>query len=210
MGAGVRDAFPPPMCVGVFIHLRMETPLRGRSGGHTGTAPTVSYGWITHGRLVLFGWIAHKWLMSFGWITHGRLVLFGWIARKWLFCLCEVAWINMMEIGRGGACVPARVAPSRAHPSFIPRAQCVYFWYGNAAARTFGRARRHRPYDFVWMDYAQTVDVVWVDYVEKYGGDGWGRCLCTHLFRPVKGTFHYFLKNRLARWMASLNWRGLM
>ena len=21
------------------------------------------------------------------------------------------------------------------------------FWYGNAAARTFGRARRHRPYD---------------------------------------------------------------
>ena len=63
---------------------------------------------------------------------------------------------------------------------------------------------------FVWMDYAQTVDVVWVDCVEKYGGDGWGRCLCTHLFRPVKGTFHYFLKNRLARWMASLNWRGLM
>ena len=37
MGAGVRDAFSPPMCM---IHLRMETPLRGRSGGHTGTAPT--------------------------------------------------------------------------------------------------------------------------------------------------------------------------
>ena len=45
MGAGVRDAFPPPMCcVVVFIHLRMETPLRGRSGGHAGTAPTVSFG----------------------------------------------------------------------------------------------------------------------------------------------------------------------
>ena len=41
MGAGVRDAFPPPMCcVVVFIHLRMETPLRGRSGGHAGAAPT--------------------------------------------------------------------------------------------------------------------------------------------------------------------------
>ena len=25
------------------------------------------------------------------------------------------------------------------------------FAYGNAAARTFGRARRHRPYDFVWV-----------------------------------------------------------
>lgn len=32
----------------------METPLRGRRGGHTGTAPTVS-----------FGWIARIWLVSF-------------------------------------------------------------------------------------------------------------------------------------------------
>ena len=67
MGAGVRDAFPPPMCcVVVFIHLRMETPLRRRSGGHTGTAPTVSFGWIVRG-----------WLISFGKIVHKRL-----------FCLC--------------------------------------------------------------------------------------------------------------------------
>ena len=55
----------------------METPLRGRSGGHAGTAPTVS---------------------------------FGQIARKWLFGLRGIAWKNMMEVGRGGACVPARVA----------------------------------------------------------------------------------------------------
>ena len=27
----------------------METPLRGRSGGHTGAAPTVSFGWIACG-----------------------------------------------------------------------------------------------------------------------------------------------------------------
>ena len=27
----------------------METPLRGRSGGHTGPAPTVSFGWIACG-----------------------------------------------------------------------------------------------------------------------------------------------------------------
>ena len=65
-----------------------------------------------------------------------------------------------MEMGRGGACVPARVAPQgRIHRS-IPRAQCVYSWYGNAAARTFGRARRHRPYSFVWADCAWTVDAV--------------------------------------------------
>ena len=85
MGAGVRDAFPPPMCcVVVFIHLRMETPLCGRSGGHAGTAPTV----------------------SFGWIAGGRLMSFGQIARKWLFCLCGIVWKNMMEVGRGGAYVP--------------------------------------------------------------------------------------------------------
>ena len=24
----------------------METPLRGRSGGHIGTAPTISFGWV--------------------------------------------------------------------------------------------------------------------------------------------------------------------
>ena len=56
----------------------METPLRGRSGGHAGTAPTAS---------------------------------FGWIARKWLFCLYGIAWKNMVEVGRGGAYVPVRVAP---------------------------------------------------------------------------------------------------
>ena len=41
--------FRPRVCVAVFIHLRMETPLCGRSGGHTGTAPTVSFGWIACG-----------------------------------------------------------------------------------------------------------------------------------------------------------------
>ena len=56
----------------------------------------------------------------------------------------------LVEMGRGGACVPAHVAlQGRIHRS-IPRTQCVYFWYGNAATRTFGRAHRHRPYGFVW------------------------------------------------------------
>ena len=37
--------------------------------------------------------------VSFGWIVCGRLMLFGWIA-----------WKNITERGRGGACVPAHVA----------------------------------------------------------------------------------------------------
>ena len=75
----MRDAFPPPMCcVVVFIHLRMETPLRGRSGGHTGTAPTVSFGWIAGGRLISFGQIAGGRLVSFEQITRG-MVGFVWV-----------------------------------------------------------------------------------------------------------------------------------
>ena len=45
----------------------METPLRGRSGGHAGTAPTVSFGWIMHGTVDfvcvgLRGKILRKWV----------------------------------------------------------------------------------------------------------------------------------------------------
>ena len=126
----------------------METPLRGRSGGHAGTAPTISFGGL-RGRLAPFGGIA-----------RGRLVSVGWIVCKWLFCLCKIAWKNITGIGRGGACVPARVAlQGRIHRS-IPRTQCVYFWYGNAAVRTFGRAHRYRPYGFVWVDYTWAVGFV--------------------------------------------------
>ena len=39
------------------------------------------------------------------------LISFGWIVCKWLFYLCGFVRKNMMEFGRGGACVPARVAP---------------------------------------------------------------------------------------------------
>ena len=34
----------------------------------------------------------------------------------------------------------------------FPPPMCVWIWYGNAAAQTFGRAHRHRPYGFVWVD----------------------------------------------------------
>ena len=38
------------------ILVGMETPLCGRSGGHAGTAPTVSFGWIARG-MVDFVWV---------------------------------------------------------------------------------------------------------------------------------------------------------
>ena len=121
----------PPHTMRVLVG--METPLRGRSGGHAGTAPTVSFGWIACGR-VDFVW---------GELRVGRLISFVWDV-----------WKNITEIGRGGACVPARVAlQGRIHRS-RPCTNCMCFWYGNAATRTFGRAHRHRPYGFVWEDCA--------------------------------------------------------
>ena len=52
-------------------------------------------------------------LMEFG---RGGLHMDGWFplgglhVSKWFFCLCRIVWKNMLEVGRGGACVPARVA----------------------------------------------------------------------------------------------------
>ena len=57
--------------------LGMETPLRGRSGGHTGTAPTVS-----------FGQIARGWLMSFGQVARG-MGDFVWMDCAWVV---DVVW----------------------------------------------------------------------------------------------------------------------
>ena len=124
----------------------METPLRERSGGHAGTAPTVSFGEIARGTV------------DFVWVDCVQMViLFVW-----------AAWKNIMEIGRGGACVPARVALQGHIHRSIPHAQCVYFWYGNAAMRTFGRAHRHRPYAFCLRELRVDVrpyDFIWADGV---------------------------------------------
>ena len=83
MGAGVRDAFPPPMCcVAVFIHLRMETPLCGRSGGHAGTAPTVSFGWIVCGTVDVV-WVDCTWTVGFVWADCAWMVDVVWVDYTW-------------------------------------------------------------------------------------------------------------------------------
>ena len=70
----------------------METPLRERSGGHTGTAPTVPFGRIACECRMAFGQIAHG-MVDFVWrIACGRLVAFGWMMRE-----CRMAF--------GGLCM---------------------------------------------------------------------------------------------------------
>ena len=90
--------------------LGMETPLCGRSGGHIGTAPTVS-----------FGWIACECRIAFGQIARGRLVAFGQILRKWLMCVADDMFKIVIECREGTTpsvlyfCQP-RVADDRRLP----------------------------------------------------------------------------------------------
>ena len=94
----------------IFI---METPLRGRSGGHAGTAPTISFGWIVHGTVdVVWG------------IACGCLMPLGWIARKWYFvCMGLCGKILRRWVGAVPVCPP--VSPCRGafvvHPPHTMR-----------------------------------------------------------------------------------------
>ena len=75
----------------------------------------------------------------------GRLAPLGWVAHKWLFCLCGIAWKIMMEIGMGGACVPARVAlRGRIRRSFPVHDACIFGMETPLRARVApqGRIRR--------------------------------------------------------------------
>ena len=108
----------------------METPLRGRSGGHTGTAPTVSFGWITCGWLAPLGWVAHK----------------------WLFCLHGIAWKNITEIGRGGACVPARVPHKGASVVKFPAHNaCIFGMETPLRGRSGGHTGAAPTVSFGWI-----------------------------------------------------------
>ena len=90
----------------------------------------------------------------------------------------RVVWWRL--VGAVPVCPP--VSPCKGASVVHPRAQCVYFWYGNAATRTFGRAHRHRPYGFVWADCTWPVDAVlgithgWlISFGMNYAWGGWFR-----------------------------------
>ena len=49
------------------VFFGMETPARGRSGGHTGTAPTVSFGQIARGSVDVV-WVDCAWMVDAVWV----------------------------------------------------------------------------------------------------------------------------------------------
>ena len=88
-----------------------------------------------------------------GWFRLG-----GLCANGYFVCMGLCGKILRSLVGAVPVCPP--VSPHKGASIVHPHAQCAYFWYGNAATRTFGRARRHRPYGFVWMlrvDVAPTI-----------------------------------------------------
>ena len=93
------------------------------------------------------------------------MISFGWIACKWLFCLCKIAWKNITERGRGGACVPARIAlQGRIHRSSPAHHACIFVmetplrgrsggYIGTAPTVSFGQIARGTV-GAVWLDCA--------------------------------------------------------
>ena len=92
----------------------------------------------------------------------------------------------------------------------------MYFWYGNAATPTFGRAHRRRPYGFVWVDYTWTVDAVLGIAHRRLISFGWIACVILFVcwengaHEPTPSVL-YFCQPRVADerrlpWVKS--WRG--
>ena len=93
-----------------------------------------------------------------------RLMSLGRIVRKWLFCLYGIVWKNMMEIGRGGVCVLAHVAPQgRIRRSFPVRDACIFGMETPLRGRSGGHAGTAPTVSFEQITH-ETVDVVWADY----------------------------------------------
>ena len=108
----------------------METPLRGRSGGHAGTAPTVSFG-----RLRVDDWF------RLGGLRVGRLISFVWDV-----------WKNITEIGRGGAYMPARVAlQGRIRRSSPAHDACIFGMETPLRERSGGHAGTAPTVSFGWI-----------------------------------------------------------
>ena len=147
----MRDAFPPPMCCVDCLR--------------------VSFGWLMSLGRSVRGCITE---IGRDGLRMKRLMSLGRIVCKWFFCLCGIVWKNMMEFGRGGACVPARVAlQGRIRRSSPAHNACIFGMETPLRGRSGGHTGAALTVSFGWIVYWRlvafgriacgTVDVVWVD-----------------------------------------------
>ena len=91
-----------------------------------------------------------------------RLMSLGRIVRKWLFCLYGIVWKNMMEIGRGGVCVLAHVAPQgRIRHSFPAYNVCVFGMETPLRGRSGGHTGAAPTASFGWITHGMVLFVGW-------------------------------------------------
>ena len=87
-----------------------------------------------------------------GGLCMGRLMAFGLITCKWLFCLYGIVWKNITEFGRGGACVPARVAlQGRIRRSFLAHDACIFGMETPLRGRSGGHTGTAPTVSFGWV-----------------------------------------------------------
>ena len=104
------------------------------------------------------------WVDDIVWEDYAQTVDVVWVGLRvngYFVCMGLCGKILRSVVGAVPVCPP--VSPHKgASIVKIPAHDAVYFWYGNAAARTFGRAHRHRPYGFVWqIACRRLVSFVW-------------------------------------------------
>ena len=97
------------------------------------------------------------------------------VSFVWLMSLGRIIRGCITEIGRGGACVPARVAPQGRIHRYPTHNACIFGMEtplrersgghtGAAPTVSFGQIACGTV-NFVWADYAWAVDAVWADCI---------------------------------------------
>ena len=89
----------------------------------------------------------------------GLFTRFVWVDYTWMVGFVGVGLrdkILRSVVGAVPMCPPVSPCKGASIVQF-PTHNAYIFWYGNAAARMFGRAHRHRPYGFVWMNCVRVV-----------------------------------------------------
>ena len=96
--------------------------------------------------------VSFGWMISFGRITRKRLISFVWDCAQMVILFVWITWKNMVEMGRGGACVPARVAlQGRIRHSSPAHNACIFGMETPLRGRSGGHTGAAPTVSFGWI-----------------------------------------------------------